>query len=1050
LAEAKLKLAEPIREASIIVPPDASLARIEQLLTETQTEFKQVQETLAKREESLQRRSERKAELTKLAEETKQRLEESRSQQSSPPVQDEEAFLHDARRAEIDARVAALTSQLALYKSEIARHDARAEVSPLLRDVAKREKTYLEARVAAWQKVVTNIRKQESERQAAEALSQLQDAHPALKSLAQRNAALAEQRKALAESIGKLNTQAQGVQNSIEKLELQFQKAKYRVRRAGHSVSVGVMLRRQQEDLPSLRECTQRLSNIQTETPQANLALIELEEEREILGDVEANLPNFLSHLVDGAADANVANLEPTVRKLLESKSALLASLTADYETYLDDLSDLEISNRQLIEQVEESSDYIKEHVLWIRSADTLWVDDMAHAAHGVAAIAAPNQWVDLANQCGQELNGHRGLALIVCLVVVLLSLFHSRLRAKMVSICTSKSGGAFLRFRPTIQAIMLAAVIATEWPLVLAFLGWRMAFAGVPHGMTGALGVALLYAAVLLWVSAFVKMIVRSDGLAESHFGWSKANAKLFRRQLKWLTVLGIPMAIFTIGTHQFQEGEWSESIGRMSFVVGMLLLAKFMHSILKSKESILREAIAQDTGRWFARLRAIAHAAGVGIPLLLAMLAIAGYYYSAQQVALRWQATLGVALVLLLSYSVAARWCLVKRRNLAMAQTRERQQQAAAAAAAAGQQETVTDAPTVQIEDQQPDLSAIHEQLRYLLRHAVTVGMLVCSWFIWSDVLPALKVFDHVVLWETIAEVVEVHEAPDGTLERITKELPITTTLRHALFACLLVVATIVIGRNLPALLEVTLLQNLPLDKGGRHAISVLLRYAVVLTGVFLACRTMHFSWSSVQWLAAGMTVGLGFGLQEIFANFVSGLILLFERPIRVGDVITLGDVTGTVTDMRIRATTVTNFDRKELIVPNKDLITGRLMNWTLSDTTNRIVITVGVAYKSDPGAVRELLLKVVKQHPNVLVDPGPNVTFEEFADSALNLVVRAYIASMDNRLTTINELHLVIFHALNEAGVEIAFPQRDINVRGLEQVIPPAVLENQNQAA
>jgi potassium efflux system protein len=210
------------------------------------------------------------------------------------------------------------------------------------------------------------------------------------------------------------------------------------------------------------------------------------------------------------------------------------------------------------------------------------------------------------------------------------------------------------------------------------------------------------------------------------------------------------------------------------------------------------------------------------------------------------------------------------------------------------------------------------------------------------------------------------------------------------------------------------------------------------------------LSITWSSVQWLAAGMTVGLGFGLQEIFANFVSGLILLFERPIRVGDVITLGDVTGTITNMRIRATTVTNWDRKELIVPNKDLVTGRLLNWTLSDTTNRIVIKVGVAYSSDPEQARQLILQVVTSHGSILADPAPNVTFEEFSDSALNLVVRAFIANMSNRLSTIHELHVNIHKALNAAGIEIAFPQRDIHVRGLENLALGNQRSSQREAA
>jgi potassium efflux system protein len=211
--------------------------------------------------------------------------------------------------------------------------------------------------------------------------------------------------------------------------------------------------------------------------------------------------------------------------------------------------------------------------------------------------------------------------------------------------------------------------------------------------------------------------------------------------------------------------------------------------------------------------------------------------------------------------------------------------------------------------------------------------------------------------------------------------------------------------------------------------------LRYATALIGVFMACRMMSITWVSVQWLAAGMTLGLGFGLQEIFANFISGLILLFERPIRVGDVVTLGDTTGTVTNIRIRATTVTNWDRKELIVPNKELITGRLLNWTLSDPVNRIVITVGIAYKSDTNKARELILAITAEHPNVLDDPVPRVTFESFGDSTLNFVLRCYVASMDVRLDTIHELHEAIHDRFNQEGVEIAFPQQDLHLRSVD---------------
>jgi len=207
----------------------------------------------------------------------------------------------------------------------------------------------------------------------------------------------------------------------------------------------------------------------------------------------------------------------------------------------------------------------------------------------------------------------------------------------------------------------------------------------------------------------------------------------------------------------------------------------------------------------------------------------------------------------------------------------------------------------------------------------------------------------------------------------------------------------------------------------------------------GLVFACGAIGVGWGQVQWLAAALTVGLGFGLQEIFANFVSGLIILFERPVRIGDVVTIGDVTGTVSRIQIRATTLTDWDRKEYIVPNKEFVTGRLLNWTLSDTTNRVVINVGVAYGSDTARARTLLLDVANSHPEVLDDPPAVATFEGFGDSTLNLVLRVYLPNLENRLQTITELHEAIDAAFKTANIEISFPQRDLHIRTVPQSFP-----------
>ncbi|MFC1597227.1 mechanosensitive ion channel domain-containing protein, partial [Planctomycetota bacterium] len=514
---------------------------------------------------------------------------------------------------------------------------------------------------------------------------------------------------------------------------------------------------------------------------------------------------------------------------------------------------------------------------------------------------------------------------------------------------------------------------------------------------------------------------------LAESHFGWSSYSLGIARRHLRWLTRLGLPLVFVVIVAHHYHDGEWDNSMGRIAFIGAMLLLATFLNAVFFAKNNVLREILARQPDGWLARLRFVLFVMAIGLPSSLALLAGIGYYYSAQQLVFRLEITLGMMLGVVLLHAIASRWVLVKRRNLAIAQLQDRQPR---------ESESLQIGPTVvPAGDARRDLSVIHQQLQYLLGNAVAVCLLVGSWMIWADVLPALKVLDKQELWHSTVEVVEIHEDASGNpvRQRVPQDVP--TTARHALMASLILIAALVIGRHLPALLEITLLGHLPLDRGGRHAISVLLRYLAALIGVIMACRTMSITWVSVQWLAAGMTLGLGFGLQEIFANFISGLILLFERPIRVGDIITLGDTTGIVTDIRIRATTVTNWDRKELIVPNKELITGRLLNWTLSDAINRIVITVGIAYKSDTQKARKLILAIVAEHSNVLEDPVPRVTFESFGDSTLNFVLRCYVGSMDVRLDTIHELHESIHDRFNQEGVEIAFPQQDLHLRSVD---------------
>jgi potassium efflux system protein len=287
-----------------------------------------------------------------------------------------------------------------------------------------------------------------------------------------------------------------------------------------------------------------------------------------------------------------------------------------------------------------------------------------------------------------------------------------------------------------------------------------------------------------------------------------------------------------------------------------------------------------------------------------------------------------------------------------------------------------------------------------------------------LWSDLFPALRILDQVTLWQHTLMV-------DGE----PQVLPITlASVGMALFYG---VITVILAKQLPAVLEILLLKLTEMGAGGRYTVTTLANYLVVTTGAVLVFKTIGADWSQLQWLVAALGVGIGFGLQEIVANFISGIIVLFERPIRIGDVITIGDTDGKVTKIRSRATTIRNWDGKELLVPNKEFITGRLLNWSLSDQVTRVILSVGIAYGSDVRLAMRLLEEAARENENVLDDPAPSVIFETFGDNALGLLLRGFVDSTDLRFPTVSALNQAINDKFNAAGIVIAFPQRDLHL-------------------
>ncbi len=248
------------------------------------------------------------------------------------------------------------------------------------------------------------------------------------------------------------------------------------------------------------------------------------------------------------------------------------------------------------------------------------------------------------------------------------------------------------------------------------------------------------------------------------------------------------------------------------------------------------------------------------------------------------------------------------------------------------------------------------------------------------------------------------------------------------------LLFAALFTFTRWLKHKLNRTWLSRTPMHPGTREAIATVFGYIMFVLAVLAGLSFAGFDLTNLAIMAGALGVGIGFGLQNIVNNFISGIILLFERPIRPGDFISVGETSGFVRNVSIRSTEIETLDRMSVIVPNSDVLTTHVHNWTLRDPFGRINVPVGVAYGSDTEKVRDILLEVGRNHPDVVQAghafvPGPNVLFREFGDSSLNFELRVFIRQIERRWMIQSDLNYAIDAAFRKEGVTIPFPQRDL---------------------
>ncbi|EAB5907842.1 miniconductance mechanosensitive channel MscM [Salmonella enterica subsp. enterica serovar Enteritidis] len=411
------------------------------------------------------------------------------------------------------------------------------------------------------------------------------------------------------------------------------------------------------------------------------------------------------------------------------------------------------------------------------------------------------------------------------------------------------------------------------------------------------------------------------------------------------------------------------------------------------------------------------------MGAPLIAILAAAVGYLATAQALLARLETSVAIWFLLLVIYHVIRRWMLIQRRRLAFDRAKHRRAEMLAQRAR-GEEEPAHSSSlegAVDIDESEIDLDAISAQSLRLVRSILMLIALLSVIVLWSEIHSAFGFLENISLWDVTSTVQGVE-----SLEPIT--------LGAVLIAILVFIITTQLVRNLPALLELALLQHLDLTPGTGYAITTITKYLLMLIGGLVGFSMIGIEWSKLQWLVAALGVGLGFGLQEIFANFISGLIILFEKPIRIGDTVTIRDLTGSVTKINTRATTISDWDRKEIIVPNKAFITEQFINWSLSDSVTRVVLTIPAPADANSEEVTQILLTAAQRCSLVLDNPPPEIFLVDLQQGIQIFELRIYAAEMGHRMPLRHEIHQLILAGFREHGIDMPFPPFQMRLESL----------------
>ncbi|WP_235034186.1 mechanosensitive ion channel domain-containing protein [Roseiconus lacunae] len=799
--------------------------------------------------------------------------------------------------------------------------------------------------------------------------------------VATENARFAKLWADLAEECIALAERVETAQAKLRSTQQDYDDVTAKIEKYGLTPTIGILLRHKKEQLDRWQANDSQTGWVHASLQKSREAQLDLELVPFDGTEAAIQASEVLSQAGFDPNKQEQQTLRSNIEQLLSERAEWLAALWAGHRHYQEQLTEIDAVTSASSQLTRDYRKLINRHVVWIRSGETIGWTSFGKLRPGLASLMDSDRGSEFGFSLQQKLGVNLASGIVIALLTVGLLVLRWWAKSILVGI------GSKTRLRESTKStrklagcgltVLVACLLPAVFLMIARWLGSGYVSESLLQASSGFYACSLIALMVEL-----PRQLLRDYGIVDKHLG-----IDLPRRQraCQYLMVVGTGLvlsAYVVTVTGLIDQGMWRESVSRIGLIITLLLVAWTFHRALHPTKGILEPIVAKYGGSMIHRIRVVLYLFAIGSPLAIAFLSAIGYGFTAQELILRFAVTFSLALI------CATLWPAVKIlaahvwRVLTGGQSPQRKFD-----------EYGEIEPTHEI-----DLSGglyldLKHQIAFLCQCGLVVAGMLFLGYLWIDVFPNLRTGNPVVwtVQETVTKPI-VNANGQTVMQASVEEIPVT--LVHVFFAAVTLFVAFQVAKLLPALFDALVLQRVSFDEGMEHFSLVLGRCILFGVGCLIALNWLGVRWQTVQWLAVGLTIGLGFGLQDMVRNVFGGLVVLFEKPASLGDLITIGRITGRVAKQHLRTTVLTDDDGRENIIPNKKFVTDDVVNWMGAGRLTVIPIEVAVTKDERPADICRTLQEFAAEQENVLVAPAPQATLVCISKHSQRIEIRVWI--------------------------------------------------------